>query len=81
MEGTVTDFDRILNLSRSLTSVEKVKLIKHLSTDIENTLLPDKPVKKSLKGLFKDCCISSEDIDDIKIRKCGKIFPGIVFNE
>jgi len=53
MEGTVTDFDRILNLSRSLTSVEKVKLIKHLSTDIENTLLPDKPVKKS-KEMWKN---------------------------
>ncbi len=66
MEELILDFDRILNLTKGLTPVQKIKLIKCLSNDIENSLESQKAAKITLKGLFKGCSINSDDIADIR---------------
>jgi hypothetical protein len=74
MAETAT-FERLLELARQLSAVDKIRLIERLAPEIEHELKSCSPAeRKSLRGLWRGVDISDEDIAQAR-RETWSEFP------
>jgi len=74
MEGNA-DFDNILKSLRVLPTIDKLKLIKMLSVEIEFDLKAvGEKKRKSLRGLWHDLGITNDEISQIR-KEHDSCFP------
>jgi hypothetical protein len=75
MKNPQVSFEQVANLAQHLSTLEKLRLIEHLTPDIEKALQPAAPLRRrSLRGILKGCSISAEDIDEARQEMWGN-FP------
>lgn len=74
MENVVT-LEEILDLTKRLSLVDKVRLIEHLAPQIERGLKATGPIgRKSLRGLWKGLDLTEEDLAEARREMWGN-FP------
>ena len=65
--GTAITLEEILNLTRPLSIVEKVRLIERLASEIERELnIVPSGQRTSLRGLWKGLDITAEEIHEAR---------------
>ena len=55
-------FEQVITLSDSLSPLEKVRLVQHVMSSLQNDIEPQQP-RKSLYGLWENVDVSSEAIE------------------
>ena len=74
MEVHQVSFEQVVNLAQHLSAIEKLRLIEHLSSDLEKALLASSSTRRrSLRGLLKDCHITDADIDEARQEMWGNL--------
>lgn len=74
MENVVT-LEEVLDLTKRLSLVDKVRLIEHLSLQIERGLKAARSTgRKSLRGLWKGLDLTEEDLAEARREMWGN-FP------
>jgi hypothetical protein len=67
MSDTTIELNEALMIARSLSPLEKVRLVEEVMALIEEDLTQRQPTpKRSLYGLWKDVHITAEDIDEVR---------------
>lgn len=75
MKDSQVTFEQIADLTQQLSPLEKLRLIEHLTPDLEIALQASKPQRRrSLRGALKGCSINAEDIDQARQEMWGN-FP------
>jgi len=64
--------DEVMKLARGLSPLEKLRLIERLAPDLEAAMATQP--RQGLRGLFKACSISDEDIRAVR-REMWQTFP------
>ena len=72
MEQTIT-LATVLQLAKQLSTVDKIRLLERLASEIERDLQTVTP-RKSLRGLWKGADITDEDITEMR-REMWADFP------
>jgi hypothetical protein len=70
---TPATIDEIITLTRSLSPLEKLKLIEHLTPGLEAAISSSAPAqrRRSLRGLWKNIEITDQDIADARREAWG----------
>jgi hypothetical protein len=72
--------DRIVELARQLSPLEKLKLIKQLAPDLEAALVRDsnspavRRPRRALRGILRGCAIGDSEIQEIR-EEMWRAFP------
>ncbi|HET6387602.1 MAG TPA: hypothetical protein VFJ58_29800 [Armatimonadota bacterium] len=69
---------QVLELARELSPIEKLRLIETLAPDLETALQRSTEKvapRRSLRGMFRGCSISSEEIDELRQEMWGSFPP------
>jgi hypothetical protein len=75
MEKTITVFEQVIDLTRQLSPLDKLRLIENLTRDVEISIKTWTASKsRSLRGLLKGCSISAQEIDQARKEIWGN-FP------
>ena len=73
-------FEKVMYLAKQLSLLDKVRLIENLFHDVESSIRDQTTQKRrSLRGLFKGCSISANEIDQARRAMWGH-FPGEDFD-
>jgi hypothetical protein len=72
-----TTVDEIVELARSLSPLEKLKLIERLAPDLEAALSSATPPtrgRRALRGLLRGCSVGNQEIEEAR-REMWGAFP------
>ncbi|MDB5292385.1 MAG: hypothetical protein JWL69_3626 [Phycisphaerales bacterium] len=65
-----TTVDEVIALARRLSPLEKLKLIERLAPDLETALsspaVAAPSPRRSVRGMFRGCTVSSQDIEQAR---------------
>jgi hypothetical protein len=65
--GNAATLEKVLELTKCLPAIDKVRLIERIAPQIARELEPLEPVpRKSLRGLWRGLDISDRDIDEAR---------------
>lgn len=71
----MTVFEKVMDLAKQPSTLDKVRLIENLFHDVESSMRQQTTQKRrSLRGLFKGCSISADEIDQARREMWGN-FP------
>lgn len=76
MDSSEPDLDRLLELARHLSPLEKLRLIEELAPDLEESLRDvaagsSERARRSLRGLLQGCDIGADEIDQARREMWG----------